>query len=215
MPPRPGSAAECTGPDQLEHLHRVCQTPHRHRPERGDPDQSLGQAQGLRSQANAARRGKLLHARRHVRSLTNSRVVHVQVVANGAHHHFARVQPDANLHLDAVRAPHLRAVTTHGLLHGQGGVAGPHGVNLMRQRRPKQCHDAVAHDLVHRALIAMHGGHEALQYRIEELPRFLGITVGQQLHRALQVGEQHCDLLALAFHGAAGMQDLLSQIRVI
>ena len=114
------------------------------------------------------------------------------------------LQADADLHLDAVRAAHLSAVVPHGLLHGQGGVAGAHGVVLMGQRRPKQRHDAIAHDLVHRALIAVHGRHHALQDRVEELPGLLGITVGQQLHRALEVGKQHGDLLALAFQGAPG-----------
>ena len=83
---------------------------------------------------------------------------------------------------------------------------------LVGQRRPKQRHDAIAHDLVHRALVAVHGRHQALQHRVEELPRFLGIAVGQQFHGALQVGEQHRDLLALAFQGAPGGENLLGQI---
>ena len=117
-----------------------------------------------------------------MRGLANGRVVHVQVVADGAYHHLARVETDANLHLDAVHTPYLRTVAPHGVLHGQGGVAGAHGVILVGQRRPKQRHNAVAHDLVHRALIAMHGGHEAVQYRVEDVPCFLGITVRQQFH---------------------------------
>ena len=82
----------------------------------------------------------------------------------------------------------------------------------MGKRGPKQGHDAIAHDLVHRALIAMHGRHHALEDRVEELPRFLGVTVGEQFHRALEVGKQHGDLLALAFQGAAGGEDLLSEV---
>jgi hypothetical protein len=58
----------------------------------------------------------------------------------------------------------------------------------------------------------VHGGHEAFEHRIEDVPRFLGIAVRQQFHGALEISEQHCDLLALAFHGAAGMQDLLGQM---
>ena len=72
---------------------------------------------------------------------------------------------------------------------------------LMREGRPKQRHDAVAHDLVDRALIAVHGRHHALQHRVEELPRLLGVAIGEQLHGALEVGEQHRDLLALALQG--------------
>ena len=61
--------------------------------------------------------------------------------------------------------------------------------------------------------IAVHGRHQALEDWVEELPRFLGITVGQQLHGALQVGEQHGDLLTLACQSAPGSADLLGKIR--
>jgi hypothetical protein len=74
---------------------------------------------------------------------------------------------------------------------------------FMGDRRAKQRHDAVAHDLVHGAFITVHGVHQALQDRIEELPGLLGVTVGQQLHGALQVGEEHGDLLAFAFQSRA------------
>ena len=60
--------------------------------------------------------------------------------------------------------------------------------------------------------IAMHGVHHALQHRIEELPGLLGIAVGEEFHRALEVGKQHGDLLALAFQGAAGGEDFLGEI---
>ena len=49
----------------------------------------------------------------------------------------------------------------------------------MRDRRAKQGHDAIAHDLIHGALVAVHRRHHALQHGVEELPGLLGITVGQ------------------------------------
>ena len=45
------------------------------------------------------------------------------------------------------------------------------------------------------------------------LPRLLGIAVGEQFHRALEVGEQYRDLLALAFQDAFRHADLLGQMR--
>jgi hypothetical protein len=45
--------------------------------------------------------------------------------------------------------------------------------------------------------------------RVEELPDFLRVAVSEQLHRTLQVGEQHGELLALALQGAAGDEDPL------
>jgi hypothetical protein len=37
-------------------------------------------------------------------------------------------------------------------------------------------------------------------------------SIGQQFHRALQVSKQHGDLLALAFQGALGGENLLGQM---
>ena len=74
---------------------------------------------------------------------------------------------------------------------------------LVGQRGAEERHDPVAHHLVDGALVAMDGLHHALEDGVEELPRLLGVAVGQQLHRALEVGEEHRDLLALAFEGGS------------
>ena len=130
-------------------------------------------------------RGELLHARRQVRGLAHRRVVHVQVVANGPHHHLAGVEPDADLQRQAVRAAHLLGVAAHGGLHGQGGVAGAHGVVFVGKRRPEQGHDAIAQHLVHRALVAVHGVHHALQRRVEELLGVFRIAVARSARSSL------------------------------
>jgi hypothetical protein len=43
------------------------------------------------------------------------------------------------------------------------------------------------------------GVHHVLEHGIEELAGILGVALGQQLHRALEIGEEDGDLLALAF----------------
>jgi hypothetical protein len=43
------------------------------------------------------------------------------------------------------------------------------------------------------------GLHHPFEDGIEELARLLGIAVSEQLHGALEVGEEHRHLLALAF----------------
>ena len=83
---------------------------------------------------------------------------------------------------------------------------------LMRNRRPKQGHNAIAHDLVHGPLIAVHGGHHSFQHGVEELAGLLGVAVSQQFHRALQVGKEDRHLLALAFEDGFGGEDFLDQI---
>ena len=83
---------------------------------------------------------------------------------------------------------------------------------FMGQGRTKERHDAVAHDLVDGALVAMHRGHHVFQDGVEELPGLLGIALGQQFHGAFEVRKQHGDLLAFAFQGTAGREDLLGEI---
>jgi hypothetical protein len=82
----------------------------------------------------------------------------------------------------------------------------------MGHRRAEQRHDPVAHDLVDRALVAVDGLHHPLEHRVQELGGLLGVPVGQQLHRPLEVGEEEGDLLALAFEGALGSEDLLGEM---
>ncbi len=90
----------------------------------------------------------------------------------------------------------------HRLLHSQRRIAGAHGVILMGKRRAEQRHDPVAHHLVHRTFVVVHRFHHMLDDRIEKFTRLLRITVSEQLHRSFHVGEQHRDLLALAFERA-------------
>jgi hypothetical protein len=76
-------------------------------------------------------------------------------------------------------------------------------VVLVGQRRAAQRHDPVAHHLVHRALVAVDGFHHPLEHGVQDLACVLGIAVGEQLHRALQIGEEHGHLLAHALVGLA------------
>ena len=99
-----------------------------------------------------------------------------------------------------------------GRLHIEGGVARPHRMVLVSQRRPEQRHDPVAHDLVHRTLVPVDGFHHPFEDWIDQLARFLGVSIGEQLHRALQVGEQHRHLLALAFEGSLRGENPLGEV---
>ena len=79
-------------------------------------------------------------------------------------------------------------------------------------RRTEQRHDAVAGVLVDGAFEAVHAFGEDLEEALEDaVPRF-GIELLGQLHRAFDVGEQHRDLLALAFERGLGLQDLVGEV---
>ena len=100
----------------------------------------------------------------------------------------------------------------HRALQVDGGVAGAHRVVLVGERRAEEGHDPVAHDLVHGPLVAVNGLHHPLEDRIQQLPGLLGVPVGEELHRALHVREEHRDLLALAFERGLRGEDLLGQV---
>ena len=136
--------------------------------------------------------------------LPDGRVVHVQVVANGAHHHFPGVEAHAHAQLQAPGAAHLLGIGAHGRLHGQGGIAGAQGVVFVGNGGAKQGHNAVAEHLIHRALEAVHGVHHEVEGGIEELLGGFGIEAADEFRRVLEVGKEHRDLLALAFQGRDG-----------
>src|SRR5262249_18212037 len=84
---------------------------------------------------------------------------------------------------------------------------------FMGDGSPEERHNAIAHDLIDGPLIAMDRRDHPFQHRIEQLPRFLRIAIGQQLHGSLQIGKEHRDLLAFAFERTAGGENLLREIR--
>ena len=135
--------------------------------------------------------------------LADGGVVHAQIAADRADNHFAGVEPYPDLDRNTLHTAHAFRVVLHRLLHAQRRVAGPDRMILVGQGRAEQRHDAVAHHLIDGSLVAVNRIHHVRQNRIEQLPCLLGIAVGKQLHRALQVGEEYRDLLALAFDGGA------------
>ena len=71
-----------------------------------------------------------------MRGLANGRIVHVQVIANGPYHDLTAIETDPHLHRQPLGAPHLLGIAPHGLLHGQGGIAGPHRMVFMGEGAP-------------------------------------------------------------------------------
>ena len=192
---------------ELVDLHRFRQALDRDRPASRHLDVALGELQRRGREQDRAGRRHLLHAGGQVCGLTDRRVVHPQIRPDGAHDHLAGVEPDADLDRYAVRAEDSLRVLRDRLLHPQRRVARPHRVILVRERRAEERHDPVAHHLVDGAFVAVHGLHHPFENGVEDLARFLRITVGEQLHRPLEVGEQHRDLLALAFEGGLRVED--------
>ena len=120
--------------------------------------------------------------------------------------------PTGDLDEHALGPSHGLGVLLDRVLHPERRVAGPHRVILMGERRPEQRHDPVSHDLVHRPLVAVDGLHHVLKDRIQELAGLFGVAVGEQLHRAFEVGEEDGDLLALTFQGGARVEDARGEV---
>ena len=203
----------------LERTHEILSE----RPEDTDPKRSVtlpvitgnvafDQLQGRWRQESATRARELLHPRGEMRRLADSGVVHVEIVPYGADDDLTRVEADADLHVDAVSAASFLGVSLDRLLHPQGRVARADRVILVGNGGPEQRHDAVAHHLVHRPLVAVDGLHHEFKHRIKDLAGLFGIAVGEEFHRALEVGEEHGHLLALAFQGTLGGEDLLGEV---
>jgi hypothetical protein len=147
-----------------------------------------------------------------VRRLPHGRVIHAQVAADRADHDLPGIEPDADLDLDAQAPAHLVRVAPESLLHPERGVARAHGVVFVGNRRAEQRHDAVTHDLVHGALVAMHGFHHEFEDGVEDIARLLGVAIREQLHRALEVGEEHGHLLPLALQGSPGGENAFGEV---
>jgi hypothetical protein len=147
-----------------------------------------------------------------VGGLAHGRVVHPEVISDGADHDLAGVEPDSNIDGQAFDPAQTPGVLLDRVLHAQRRIAGADGMVLVRERGAEERHDPVPHHLVDGPLVPMDGLHHPLEDRVEHLARFLGIAVGQQLHRALDVGEEDRDLLAFAGQGFPGGQDPLGQM---
>jgi len=154
----------------------------------------------------------LLHARRQAHRVALRRVVHAQIVADLAHDDLSGIEAHANRKIQSARQPQLIGVGPERVAQVQRGVAGALRVVLVGDGRAEQRHDAVAGVLVHRAFEAVHAVGEDLEEAIENLMPLFRIDLLGQFHRAFDVGEQHGDLLALAFEGGLRLQDFVGEV---
>ena len=137
-----------------------------------------------------------------------------------AHHDLARVQPNACREAQPLCAAQFIGVAPDLIAQMQGGPAGALRVVLVRDRRTEQRHDAVAGELVDEALEAFDTVGQDAKEALHDLRESFRIELLGQLHRALHVGEEDGDLLALApstglragFEGGLRLQDLVGEM---
>ena len=145
-------------------------------------DEAFRKIERVRRKAHCPWRGELFHAGREIRGVPDGRILHVQVVSDCPDDDFAGIQADAQFDFYAVGTAHLTAVGANRGLHRQCGITRAHGMVLVRQRRTEYRHDAVAHHMVHRAFIAVHGFHYLVDNRIDDLARLFRVAIAQEFH---------------------------------
>src|SRR5262249_4876777 len=128
---------------------------HGHRAEWSDLDEPFDERKRGWRDDDAFWSGELLHPRGQGRRLSNGGVVHVYVVPDRAHNDFARVEPHPDAQRDALQAPQVRRMSFDRFLHPERRVTRPDGVVLVSKGGAEEGHDAIAHDLIDRALVAV------------------------------------------------------------
>ena len=141
------------------------------------------------------------------------RKLHAQVVADSPDYDLARVEADADGEPQAVLGANLACVRAGGVTKMEGRVAGPLRVILMGDGRAEERHAAVPGELIDVALEAFDGVAEDAEEALHDLRPRLRVELFRELHRALHVGEENGDLLALALDRGFRLADLLAEER--
>ena len=102
---------------QLIDVDGLGQSLDRHLSQIANFDVTLGQAQGIGGHEHAAGIGELLHSGGQVRRFPDGRVLHIEIVTDGTHHHLARMEPHTDVHREALIPANLLAVASHAFLH--------------------------------------------------------------------------------------------------
>src|SRR5262249_21780410 len=144
--------------------------------------------------------------------LAHDCVVHMQIVADGTDDDLPRIEPDSDRHRYPMSSLNLVCISRDGLLHSERRITRAHGMILVGDGRAEEGHNPIAHNPVHGALIVVDRLDHAFEHRIEELLRVLGVAVSKQLHRALNICEQHGDLLPLTLESCPGGEDLIGKM---
>ena len=129
-----------------------------------------------------------------------------------AHHDLAGVDADANLDACAAESAEIVAPAAEIVAGREGGVNRPLRMVLMGDRRAEQREDAVAGRLHDVAVVAMDRADHQLERGIDDRACLFRVEIRHQLGRALDIGKQRSDSLALTLEilggGNLGYPDL-------
>jgi hypothetical protein len=152
-----------------------------------------------------------LEPRGEVRRIADGRVVHLQVVADGADDDRPGVDADARLEVEPALRQHGGIERRERPVNRDGGEDGAFRRVLVRHRGPEERHQAVAGERVHDALESVDLAERHLEVALDELAVLLGIELLGDRRRADEVAEHHGDLLALALDDSLRGEDLVRE----
>ena len=192
------SRARRADPGQLEDAHRPARPLDLELAQVLQLEVAVGQLGRGLGQVGLAGLGQRLHPLRQADRVADRRVAAVAASPIVAGDHLARVDPDPGGEVEPVLAAQLGGVLGDVVEHPQRREAGAPGVVLVGDRGAEDGHDPVAGEFVDGALEAVHLVGEDREEALHDLAPLLGVVLLGQVHRALDVGEEHGDLLALA-----------------
>jgi hypothetical protein len=160
---------------------------------------SLDELAGLLTGCNRASRRERLHPRGEIGRVPDRRVLCVSAAGRDrTHDHFARVHADTRFDRQVAGLAQSCRVAFQLFLHPKRRIQRSLRMVLVRDGRAEQRKDAVAGRLHDVAVVAPRRIDHQLQRRIDNRAGFFGVEVLLEFGRALDVGEQRGDRLALA-----------------
>ncbi len=159
-----------------------------------------------------ARSRQRLQSGGEVGGVADGRVVHLEIVADGADDDRSGVDADAGRQLES--APSVKTVVevAERLLDLPGGAHGTIGRVLVRHRRAEERHHPVTGELVDDAFEAIDLVKRQLQVLIEQIAIFLGIEAFGDRRGADEITEQHGHQFSLAGDRSLNVTDLVGEI---
>jgi hypothetical protein len=202
---------------ELVHPHRIADAFERELAEIAQLEVVGHQRGGGLGDAGTVRAGELLDALRETYRVALRGIVGTRVVADRPDDDLAGVQAHAHREVEAAPAAELVAERAQPVAQMQGSETGALSVILVGDRRTEESHDAIAGVLIDGPCVAVHAVVENVEEAIEHLVPFLGTEPLRQVHRVLNVGEQHGDLLVLALDMRRGerMPALFAELRAV
>ena len=152
--------------------------------------------------------GEGLKAGGEVRRVADGGVIHLEIVADGAHHDGAGVDADAHLEVVLPSAPAPFVEPDERPANGERGVHGALRGVLVGHRGAEQRHHPVARELVHDAVHPVDLGEGEGKILLEQLVVLLRIDSLGDGRGSDEVAEEHGDELSLARDRALAGPDL-------